>query len=303
MYFLMTIDVELFSIPLNREDFTIVEQIYKRSLPWLLDLLSKYDIKATFYFTGNFAELSPESVELVKVYDHEVGCHGYDHSPYKAFDLLNYEEQVKIIEKAKKAIENIIGKIEAFRAPMLRINEDTVKALTKTGFKTDSSIASQRFDGLFSFGLKKKLKWLFAPRKPYMLSFDSIIKKGNSGVLEIPISAFLLPFIGTTMRTFPTLTKMLQKLLFFESKHTKKPIVFLFHPNECLDFNGVVTTTRRANNLVEYFFADYLRQRIKLKNLGKASLKLLDEILRVASKHDFEFVTAKEYRRIYDRGI
>jgi len=64
-------------------------------------------------------------------------------------------------------IESIAGKIESFRAPVLRLNGDTVKALEENGFTSDSSICSQRFDGPFTFGSKKKLKWLFAPRKPY----------------------------------------------------------------------------------------------------------------------------------------
>ena len=48
---------------------------------------------------------SPESVELVREHGHEIGCHGYDHSPQRAFDLLSYEEQVNEFRKAKGVIE------------------------------------------------------------------------------------------------------------------------------------------------------------------------------------------------------
>ena len=145
MHFLMTVDVESFSIPLNREDAEIARLVYEIGLPRLLDLLSKDDIKCTFYFTGMFAEQSPESVELVKEHGHEIGCHGYDHSPEKAFDLLSYDEQLKELKKAKTVIEGVAGRIESFRAPMLRMNEATVRALEEAGFKTDSSVASQRY--------------------------------------------------------------------------------------------------------------------------------------------------------------
>ena len=77
MHFLMTTDVESFSIPLNREDSDVAKQIYEVGFPHLLDLYARYDIKCTFYFTGMFAEQSPESVELVKEHGHEIGCHGY----------------------------------------------------------------------------------------------------------------------------------------------------------------------------------------------------------------------------------
>lgn len=297
MYFLMTVDVEAFSIPLNREDPGVVSQVHQEGLPSLLDLFSKYEVKGTFYFTGTFAEQSPESVELVREEGHEVGCHGYDHSPQRAFDVLSYEEQVSDLEKAKKVIEDAAGRIEAFRAPALRMNENTVRALEETGFRTDSSICSQRFDGPFTFGSRKKLKWLFASRKPYMLSYDSLTKAGRSKILEVPISAFVLPYIGTMMRINPWMTKNLQRMLFFESKRTGKPLVFLFHPNECISVNGAVNTERRASNYLGYLFADLLRQRLKLRNLGHRSLRLLDDVLSRASEHGLEFTSVAEYRK------
>jgi len=299
MYFLMTADVESFSIPLNREDPGVVRQVHEEGLPRLLSLMAKHDVCGTFYFTGTFAEASPESVELVKEHGHEVGCHGYDHSPHRAFDVLSYEEQLNDLKKAKAIIEGVAGKIVSFRAPALRINEDTVRALEETGFRTDSSVCSQRFDGPFTFGSKRKLKWLFAPRRPYMLSYDSVVKPGDSEILEIPVSAFLFPYIGTMMRVSPLITRILRKYLYHESKNTGKPVVFLFHPNECLDIGNEIATTRRTNNPVEYLFADVIRHRLKLKNLGQASLKLLDEVITSAKEFGFEFVSAREYIKLY----
>jgi len=301
MEFLMTIDVESFSIPLNRCDLSTGRRVHEEGLPSLLDLFAKHDIKATFYFTGEITELFPESIEIVVDHDHEVGCHGYDHTPDRAFDNLSYDEQVEELKRAKEIIEDVAGRIQSFRAPMLRINEDTVRALESTGFTSDSSICSQRFDGPLTFGSRKKLKWLFAPRKPYFLSYNSVVRSGSSNVLEIPISAVVIPFIGTTMRIFPKLIKIVQKLIFIESKKTGKPVVFLFHPNECLDVDSNVTTTRRANNFLEYLFADYLRQRLKLKNLGKPAILLLDTILKDARVEGFEFVSVSDYRRRYRR--
>ena len=299
MHFMMTIDVECFSIPLNRCDNDTGREVYEAGLPRLLGLLARHDVQGTFYFTGKMAEMFPEAIELVMRYGHEIGCHGYDHSPEKAFDLLSYDEQLKELRKAKTVIEGVAGRIESFRAPMLRINEDTVRALEEAGFKTDSSVASQRFDGPLTFGAKRKLKWLYAPRKPYMISYDSVVKSGSSNILEIPISAAIFPFIGTTMRISPFITKILQKYLYHESKKTGKPVVFLFHPNECLDIGNEIVTTRRTNNPVEYLFADVIRHKLKLKNLGQASLKLLDDVLASASEYGFEFVSVREYRKLY----
>ena len=287
----MTNDVESFSISRNRCDMDAAQEVYRVGLPRVLDLYSRHDIPATFYFTGELSEIVPEALDLVKDHGHEIACHGYSHEVDMAFDVLSYEEQVRELLKAKKLIESVSGRIESFRAPALRINNDTIAALEKTGFSSDSSICPQRFDGPFTFGSKKKLKWLFSPRKPFF--------QKNSQVLEIPISALLMPYIGTTLRISPALSRMVEKTLFMESKKTGKPIVFLFHPNECVDHAGNVTVTRRTKNPIQHLFADRLRQRMKLKNLGEPAVKLLDSVILRAKSEGMEFVSVREYRKRY----
>ncbi len=298
MYFLMTNDVESFSIPLNKLDPDTAKEVYKVGLPRLLDVYAKHDIKCTFYFTGRMAEMVPEAVELVVEHGHDIGCHGYDHSSDRAFDLMGLEEQIAEMTKAKDVLESLAGKISDFRAPALRINEYTIKALEQTGFNTDSSIASQRFDGPLTFGSKKKLKWLVAPRFPYHPSYDSIVKKGDSKILEIPLSAFVFPYIGTTMRVSPTILKFLEKFMFAESMRTEKPIVFLFHPNECLDAKIGVKRARRGGNAIEHVFADVIRHKLKLRNLGVKAVNLIDDVIGRAKDRGFEFLTVQEYRML-----
>jgi peptidoglycan-N-acetylglucosamine deacetylase len=126
-----------------------------------------------------------------------------------------------------------------------------------------------------------------------------VVKPGSSRILEIPISAMIVPFIGTTMRVTPSLTRIVRRYLYAEARRTDKPIVFLFHPNECVQPSGGVPITRRTENPVEYLFADLLRRRLKLKNLGDAALALLDEVLRSAGDAGFEFSRVREYSRLY----
>jgi peptidoglycan-N-acetylglucosamine deacetylase len=301
MDFLITNDVELHSIPKNTSDPTIADDIYKTGLPRLLNLYSKYNIKTTFYFTGDFVEIKPEAVELVKEHGHEIGCHGYTHDINKAFDVLTLEDQVNHLFRAKKIIEAVSGPIRAFKAPALRINENTIKALEITGFSIDSSVASQRFDGPMSFGSKKKLKWLLSPRFPYHPSSNSPFKKGNSPVLEIPVSAILFPYIGTLMRVNPPLFRIVEKVLFFESKFMSKPLLFITHPNECLDYqkihSGKQIIERRSKSYIEYLFADKLRQNLKLKNLGINAIKLHEESIKKGKEYGFNFISISEYEK------
>jgi peptidoglycan/xylan/chitin deacetylase (PgdA/CDA1 family) len=297
MDFLLTNDVECFSFRTNNFEDAVAQEVYKQGLPRLIDLYSKHDISCTFYATGKIVELKPEIVDLIKDAGHEMGCHSYEHTNEKALDNLTYEQQLSEIGKAKEVIENAAGRVVSFRAPALRINSDTLRVLEELGFETDSSIASQRFDGPMSFGSKSKINWITAPRKSYHPSRENPYRKGDSRILEVPVSAFVCPYIGTTMRASRTITKFLQKILFYESKKTGKPVVFIVHPNEAIDFSGPVSTARRGSGFVSHLFADRIRHRIKLKNLGGKTVNLLDELIKDAKTNGFEFSTVREYSK------
>jgi peptidoglycan/xylan/chitin deacetylase (PgdA/CDA1 family) len=288
--FLLTCDVESFSIPRNRCDRETAHEVYLQGLPRVLALCAKHDIPATFYFTGELAEIVPEAIDLVRDHAHEIGCHGYSHEVDRAFDTISYEEQLSDITKAKTLLESVTGKVTSFRAPALRINDDTIKVLEKTGFSSDSSTCPQRFDGPLTFGSTKKLKWLVAKRKPFFLDADN-------SILEIPISAFIVPYIGTTMRISPVLTRLLGRSLYFEARHTGKPVVFLFHPNECLDPTDTIITTSRTKNPIKHLFADRIRQHLKLRRLGMAAIGELEEVILNAHQQGFDFCTASGYRK------
>jgi peptidoglycan/xylan/chitin deacetylase (PgdA/CDA1 family) len=275
--FFLTNDVERHSFETNSLDDRIVKVIENNTLPKLLQLYKKYKISATFFFTAYFAQLSPKSVLLVKKNGHEIACHGYNHLDF--YDEMNLIQQTEFLKKSKDIIENISNsKIVSFRAPALRINRYTVQALEKTGFKFDSSVASQRFDGPFTTGAINKLKWLTATRNPYYMSYNNPFKNGPSSIIEVPISSFIWPFIGTHMRLSPFITKNIQKILMFESKHTGKPLVFLIHPNEFIEFNKGKTAKR--NNVI----SDYLRHSLKMKNLGNNAFNLLESVITLNNK-------------------
>ncbi len=302
MYFLMTNDVETTSLELNRPADFMAEKVKNTGLPRLLELYSKYDVEATFFFTGHIVELMPELVDMVKANGHEIACHGYRHEDSYAFDNLSLEKQVYYLKKAKKIIEDAAGeRIYSFRGPEARINGDTVRALEETGFKYDSSVAPQRFDGPLSRGFRKKMFWMIAPRRPYFLSYDSFYNAGNSKVLEIPISSFIFPFIGSSMRVSPTVNKIIKNILFYEAKRRGNPIVFLFHPTEVIDPDYSLLKSEYTGE-DKNLFSSIVRKRIKLNNLGINAVSLMEEILEDAKKEGAEFVSIKKYAKVYRGG-
>ena len=300
MYFLQTNDVELTSIANNKSMKSMAEKVLKVGQPRLLNLYSKHDVEATFFFTGDIIELEPEVVDITRDRGHEIASHGYDHDSSRGFDTKTLDEQVSELEVCKKIFKkNYNFTPTTFKSPELRINHNTPEALSRTGFNIDCSVASQRFDGPFSFGSKTKMNWLFSPRKPYFMDINNPFKAGNSNILEIPISSFLFPYIGTMMRISPRLFSKFENLLFRESKITGKPVVFIFHPNECIKEQRVIRN--KIDSSISGIFRENIRQKLKMSNLGFNALKLMDRTLRKAKKANFEFVSAHKYRKLTGR--
>jgi len=296
-YCLITNDVESTSLWNHKLSAETAEIVFKEGMPLLLETYEKYGVKATFYFNGDIVSLFPDVVKMVVPYGHEVACHGLVHDSDKAFDVLTLEEQIEHLSISKKMLEDISGQsVVSFRAPALRVNKNTPIALEKAGFKTDSSIAPQRFDMFLSFGSKEKLKWLGAPRTPSYTRHDDLSRRGKGSVFEIPVSSFLLPYAGTIMRISPAITKAVRAFLNFESSITDRPLVFLIHPNELIDeeMDGQ-EIKRRAKGYFSYLLGDKLRYHLKLKNLGKKALPLLINQLEYLKKHDYEFITVRDY--------
>ncbi len=293
---LLTNDVETTSIVNGGLRPETGIKVWKEGLPRLLDLYAKYDAKATFFFIAGFAKKHPEIVKMIQPYGHEVASHGLTHEHDKAFDVLSFEDQKYHLTESKKILEDIAGEeVVSFRAPALRVNEFTPKALVESGFKIDSSVAPQRIDMFMSLGSKKKLAWLKAPRTPYFVSENNMSRKGELYLFEIPVSSFAVPYIGTFMRISPFITKLTRYLLFQETKNTVKPINFLIHPNELItEENLNLKTKKRSNSFIGYLFSDLLRRKLKQKNLGLLARDLYEKEITFWAKKKYNFVTMRE---------
>lgn len=77
--------------------------------PWVLSVLDKYQIKATFFMVGDNVRKHPEEFEMVKAAGHRLGNHTYNH--IRGFEYLtrNY------MANAEKANEKL--QTDLFRPP------------------------------------------------------------------------------------------------------------------------------------------------------------------------------------------
>lgn len=294
-YFLLTNDVEITSIVRNGFFEDMGERVLREGLPPLLDLMSKYSIQGTFFFTGDIAQSHPETVRLVADGGHEVASHGLRHDDRYSFDVMTLDQQIEHLKTSKKILEDISGQeVISFRAPALRVNRNTPVALAEAGFRIDSSIAPQRMDIMFTFGTRNKLKWLFAPRTPYRTRHDQLARRGDGPIIEIPVSAFGIPYIGTTLRIMPGVVRCVRRILKAETALcNRKPVAFLFHPTEIISEELPLTFGERGSNPVNTLFASRLRRNLKVRNLGPPALNLLEN--EIIAFKDYKFVSLKAY--------
>ncbi len=293
---LITNDVETTSIMNHRLSDDVAAYLQKQGMPRLLDLYDKYQVKATFFFTGHVASLCPELVRMAHRKGHEIGSHGLTHEVSQAVDILPFNEQVRHLKESKRIIEDIIGEeIISFRSPAARVNKSFPIAMKEAGFKIDSSVASQRMDMFMSFGVANKMHWLTAPRSAYFVNENDIFKKGNSEVMEIPISAMGFPYIGTFMRIAPWLNCATRHALYLETRITGRQFVFLTHPNEFIDEPRITgKIERRASSYFSYLLGDVLRHKLKVKNLGEKAIPVFERELLFFQRKAFCFVSCKD---------
>ena len=90
--------------------------------PFLVNLLGKFNIKATFFIIGNQAKKHPELVKLIINNGHKIGNHSFSHlSGYST----NNNKYLQDVEQAKKYIDSDIfrppyGKITPFQIMNLK---------------------------------------------------------------------------------------------------------------------------------------------------------------------------------------
>ncbi len=99
--------------------------------PQILDLLSLYDAKATFFVVGERAEKHPEII-LREIEDgHEIANHTYTHPFSSSTDQLKIE-----LEKTNKLIHSITGIYPVLYRPVGgNYNEHTINAAVESGYK------------------------------------------------------------------------------------------------------------------------------------------------------------------------
>lgn len=99
--------------------------------PQLIEILAKYDVKATFFVVGDWVDKYSESVKQLSDAGHEVMNHSNKH-PH--MPELSREKMMAEINDCSNKIEAITGvKPILFRAPYGDYNDETIRTIRECG--------------------------------------------------------------------------------------------------------------------------------------------------------------------------
>ncbi len=225
---LLTMDVEPDMTQYLKNSYIGVE----KGLPPFLGLLDDYGITIDFFITADVCKRYSELMKKIADQGHRIGCHGYDHTP-QFYCNMSFEKQLRDISEATKEIEKILGSITTmFRTPNFSVNRNTIKALEQLNYVIDSSVLPGRhFKRWKIFPIFDHRN---APRAPYYPSLKDITRKGESSVLEIPLTEnphFKGAPIGMGYLNYAGLKKTIAAINEVESEY----VTFLIHPWELVD--------------------------------------------------------------------
>jgi len=100
----------------------------------LIEILARYNVKATFFVIGQWAEKYPESVRELAEAGHDIMTHSYKHDHYTQ---LTSEQMIQDVERSAEVIRGLTGiKPILFRAPYGDYNAKVVESMKNAGYAT-----------------------------------------------------------------------------------------------------------------------------------------------------------------------
>jgi polysaccharide deacetylase family protein (PEP-CTERM system associated) len=197
------------------------ESRVERNTHNVLEILSKFSVRATFFVLGWVAERYPQLVQAISNAGHEIACHGYGHDMVTQLNPDTFRHDIR---RGKGLLEDLLGyRILGYRAPSFTITLETVWALSilaEEGFAYDSSIVPIWHD---RYGI------------PHANPFCHRLETESGPLWEVPPSTFALGRMripiagGGYFRFFPY--RVLRALL-KRVEGQRVPLVMYLHPWE-----------------------------------------------------------------------
>ncbi len=124
----------------------------RRGIWNILELLDKYQIKATFFVVGTTAEKYPDTVQAAAKAGHEIAGLSYS---FESVRTASTERERSIVRRSVAVLQEITGnRIQGWRCADYRISPQTHDILAEEGFVWDSSMLNDDLPYLFECGAR-----------------------------------------------------------------------------------------------------------------------------------------------------
>jgi len=263
----------------------------KVALPKLLNLFSKYNIKATFFIQEDeICQVGSIYSKLWKSLEHqghEIGYHA--HGLIKA--PINKKEE--IINRGIRKLRKLGLDPVSYRGGRFHLNGPLLKILEKNNIKYDSSVVPGLQEN-FNDGTER-CNHFEAPRKPYFPSYENHNKEGNSRILELPINRY--PNFPSSMWGGMLAGGHNNEILFdyFHEIQKDKFIIVILHTWEGISF-VIRDAVRKNYGRIKKFAFESLGIIFSSNFLTNGTYLIqFDRFLRyVSEKKDVQFVTIRQ---------
>lgn len=249
----------------DRED----SLVYYNALDQYLDLLKKYNLRATLFVVGADLNCSRKCFILRKAISqqHEIANHTYQHPV-----ALRRESPAQLQKELEDTDEIIKRKLKVvprgFRAPNFEADQRTLPILKAMNYEYDCSVLPTPYLPLIQ-RLKKKdagdagylgnWQYMLAPRAPYYPREDVIWKadrtKHPNLLLELPVSTF--PYLGfpchsSYLLALPELIRnnLLSSMLSLYRRR-ERPFIYVFHLADLVPDNYLYGTEKKHYGSLE----------------------------------------------------
>lgn len=213
--------------------------------------LEPYRIKSTLFMVGNdFRHAQNQAaIRAMAQAGHEIANHTLSHS--QGFRLLPPAQKEAEIAGMEELCLQVTGQRPiGFRSPGWNIADDALPILQKRGYVYDSSVFPTTLMPVLKFlhwyTMRSRsrserttmgtLQYIVAPVVPYRTSERRLARRGQTGIIEFPITVsplIRLPFFATfLLATGLELFKITYRAL----KEWGRPLQFQFHLSDFVDY-------------------------------------------------------------------
>lgn len=129
-------DIPIYKGNTDRSRVSIMFNVYQGNeyVEQILTVLELYNVKATFFIGGSWAEKNIETLKLIHYRGHEIGNHGFFHKDHSR--LTKDENYVEIYTTHMLVLNSIGVKMTLFAPPSGAFNDTALSVSTSLGYTT-----------------------------------------------------------------------------------------------------------------------------------------------------------------------